>query len=175
VSEPESARAGLPVRGEIVATVSALALLVLMFALKWFGVAGVPGRSAVQAATTTSENAWQALTTLRWLMLATIAVTLGSFLLHQTQRGHGSQTDTSLLVTVLGALSAASVAYRVLISLPAPTEVLDQKLGAVLGVFSAVGIAVGGFDSLREERARSRRLEQRSRGRSGVARGVRAR
>jgi hypothetical protein len=102
-------------------------------------------------------------------------VTLGSFLLHQTQRGHGSQTDTSLLVTVLGALSAASVAYRVLISLPAPTEVLDQKLGAVLGVFSAVGIAVGGFDSLREERARSRRLEQRSRGRSGVARGVRAR
>jgi hypothetical protein len=167
--------AGVLVRGERVAAVSAVLLLALMFSLKWYGVAGVPGGSAVRAANPTAESAWDTLTTLRWLMLATVVVTVGSLVLHLSPRGHGSQTDTSLLVTALGALTAVLLIYRVFISLPEPTEVLDQKLGAVLGVFASIGIAFGGFDSLREERARARRLVQRSRRRPGIARGARAR
>jgi hypothetical protein len=108
-------------------------------------------------------------------MLTTVVVTVGSLVLHLSQRGHGSQTDTSLLVTALGALTAVLLIYRVFIGLPEPTEVLDQKLGAVLGVFASIGIAFGGFDSLREERARARRLVQRSRRGAGIARGARAR
>jgi cytochrome b561 len=175
MNEPESPPARAPARGELIGTASALALLVLMFGMPWYGVAGVPGSSATRAATATAENAWEALTVLRWLMLATIVVTVASAVLHLTQRRHGTQTDTSLLLTVLGALTAALVTYRVLISLPAPAEIVDQKLGAVLGVFSALGIAFGGFDSLREERARARRLVQRSKSRAGMARGARAR
>jgi hypothetical protein len=109
-------------------------------------------------------------------MLVTICVAIGSAVLHVSQRGHGTQTDTSLLVTTLGGATAALVAYRVLISLPQPNAVVDQKLGAVLGVLAALGIAFGGFESLREERAHARRLEQRSRGRSGpMAQRARAR
>lgn len=172
---PGWARAAMPPRGEVISGSSALLLLILMFALKWYGVAGVPGRSGMEAATTSSENGWDALTVLRWLMLLTILVTLSSFVLHLSQRGHGAQTDTSGIITLLGAVTAACVIYRVLISLPASTEVLDQKLGAVLGVFSAVGIAIGGFDSLREERARARRLVQRSRRQADLARRASAR
>jgi hypothetical protein len=165
----------MPPRGELISGSCALALLVLMFGLKWYGVAGVPGRSGMQAATTSSENAWDALGVLRWLMLVTIAVTLASFVLHLSQRGHGTQTDTSGVITILGAVTAGLVIYRVLIALPDSSEVLDQKLGAVLGVFTAVGIAIGGFDSLREERAKARRLVQRARRQTDLARRASAR
>jgi hypothetical protein len=46
--------------------------------------------------------------------------------------------------------------YRVLIVLPAGTRVIDQKLGAFLGVLCALGIAWGGYESIREQRARVR-------------------
>jgi hypothetical protein len=53
--------------------------------------------------------------------------------------------------------------------------VLDQKLGAVLGVLSAIAIAFGGFDALREERARQRQAVQRSRRTRKLAGDVQAR
>jgi hypothetical protein len=164
-----------PPRAELISAASALGLLVVMFGSEWFGVAGVPGRSQASPAISTAANAWDTLTVLRWLMLATIAVALVSPVLHLTQRRHGTQTDTSVVVTLLGAATAASVGFRVLVSLPMPTEVVDQKLGAVLGVFCALGIALGGFESLREERARVRRLVRSSRRAGRVADAHRAR
>jgi len=41
--------------------------------------------------------------------------------------------------------------------LPAGTRVIDQKLGALLGLLCALGIAWGGYESVREQRARARR------------------
>jgi hypothetical protein len=150
-------------RGELISTISALILLAVMFATEWYGVAGVPEASASRPAISTAKNAWHTMTVLRWLMLATIAVSLGAAILHFTQRGHGTRTDTGLLVTVMGVVTATLLFYRVLISLPMPSEVIDQKFGAVLGLVAAIGIAVGGFESLRADRARGRRLVQRSR------------
>jgi hypothetical protein len=94
-------------------------------------------------------------------MVATIVAALGSVVLHAQQRGHGSQTHTGAALTVLAGVTAALVTYRVLIGLPSPNLVVDQKLGAVLGVLCALGIAVGGFESMREERARARRAMRR--------------
>ena len=134
-------------RGELVSTASALVLLVAMFALEWYGVDGIPGRTRL----TSVENAWEALTLVRWLMLATIVVAVGTPFLHATQSTHGSKTSTGLIVTVLGALTAGFLVYRVLIDMPSPNEIVDQKFGALVGLAAALGIAVGGYDSLREE------------------------
>jgi hypothetical protein len=165
-----------PVRGgELIAGVCALALLAMMFSLEWFGVAGVPGASATRAATSTAVDAWHAMTVLRWLMLLTIGVTLGSVVLHLTQRGHGRMTETGLPIAVLGVLTAITLAWRVLISLPQPDQIIDQKLGAMLGLLAALGIALGGYERLREERRRAQRLEQKSRGGADVANEVPAR
>jgi hypothetical protein len=46
--------------------------------------------------------------------------------------------------------------YRVLIALPSGARVVDQKLGAVLGLVCALGIAWGGYEAIREQRARVR-------------------
>jgi hypothetical protein len=161
-------------RGELISAVSALALLVLMFGFAWYGTAGVPGRTSSQAAASGSENAWDALHIVRWLMVATIVATLGSVAVHLNQRGHGTQTETGAAITVLGAVTAALVTYRVLIAFPSPQMVVDQKLGAVLGVLCTLGIAVGGFESMREERARARRsrVRARDRGRGATAGGA---
>jgi hypothetical protein len=156
-------------RGELISTVSAIVLLALMFLTEWFGVAGVPEASATRPAISTSVDAWNAMTVLRWLMLATIAVTIGAATVHFTQRGHGARTDTGPIVTVMGAITAALIFYRVLISLPMPSRIVDQKLGAVLGLLSAIGIAIGGFESLRAERAHGRRPLQRLGSREGLS------
>ena len=142
--------------GALVSATSALALLVIMFATEWYGVAGVPDPSAVRPAVSTAENAWHGLTVTRWVLLATIVASIGAVVLHASQREHGNKTDTSLIVAALGGLSAVLLVYRVLIVLPSPTRVIDQKLGAFLGLLCALGIAWGGYEAIREQRARVR-------------------
>jgi hypothetical protein len=142
--------------GAVVSAVSALALLVILFAMEWYGVAGVPDPSAARPAVSTAENGWHGLTVTRWVLLATIVAAVGAVVLHASQREHGNKTDTSLVVAALGAVSAALLIYRVLIVLPAGTRVVDQKLGAVLGLLCTLGIAWGGYEAIREQRARAR-------------------
>ena len=150
-------------RGELTSAVSALGLLVVMFTTKWYGVAGVPDPSAARPAISTAENAWNGLTIVRWVMVVTIIAALGSVVLHASQRSHGSRTDTSLLIFALGGLTSLLLLYRVLIVLPQPTMVIDQKLGALLGLACAFGIALGGFESIREQRSHTRALSLRPR------------
>ena len=142
--------------GALVSAVSALALLVILFAMEWYGVAGVPDPSAVRPAVSTAENGWNGLTVTRWVLVATIVAAIGAVVLHASQREHGNKTDTSRIVAALGAISSVLLIYRVLIVLPAGTRVVDQKLGAFLGLICALGIAWGGYESIREQRARAR-------------------
>jgi hypothetical protein len=43
---------------------------------------------------------------------------------------------------------------RVLVDLPSPDRVVDQKLGALLGLIAGLGIAGGAWDAVREQRVR---------------------
>jgi hypothetical protein len=157
--------------GKLISATSALLLLALLFGTKWYGVAGVPDPSAARPAISTAENGWDGLTVVRWVILATIAVALGSLFLLVSQRGHGAKTDTSRLVTGFGALTSVLLIYRVLIVLPAGSEVIDQKLGAVLGLLCALGIAVGGYESIEDHRAQAQTGTRRSRRRTRIAAG----
>ncbi len=156
-------------QGALITAASAVALLVVMFAMEWYGVDELPGRVSAHRPLAHAENAWHGLTNVRWLMLLTIAVALGSVLLHGSQRAHGAKTNTGALVAMLGAITAVLLIDRVLIDLPSANAVVDQKLGAYLGVLSAVGIAFGGYESMLEERARRRRVARASRTRREVA------
>jgi hypothetical protein len=134
---------------DIVSAASAVLLLAVMFALAWYGGDGIPGRTSRLIYT---ENGWAALTLVRWLMLFTILAAVGSALLHLSQRSHGARTDTGLAIAFLGALTSGVLIYRVLIDLPSANQIVDQKLGAFLGVLCALGIAYGGLEALRAER-----------------------
>jgi hypothetical protein len=149
--------------GELVAALSAIALCVLMFGVQWYGVAGVSGVLASRPAVSGAENAWHGLTNLRWVMLAAATVAVASFALRIAQRFSARQVNLSPVVMTLGSVTAALLVYRVLINPPAPGSVVDQKVGAFLGLLSALGIAFGGYDSRRETRKSRRRVVQRSR------------
>lgn len=150
-------------RGEVWSAASALALLALMLLTKWYGVAGVPDPSAARPAISSAESGWTGLPLVRWIVLATALVAIGSVLLHASQRRHGAKTDTSRLVAGLGTLTSLLLVYRVLIALPSASKVIDQKLGAVLGLVCAIAVTLGGYESIAEHRARSRAGDQRSR------------
>ncbi len=137
----------------------ALALLIMMFALKWYGAVGI-AHGAERSGRSSSQTAWQGLTDLRWLMLLTIVVTLGAVVLHIHQHSHGAQTNTAFLVAALGSLTATALAIRVLVALPSAGSVVDIKLGGFLGLICAIGIALGGFEAIREERARIDRIRE---------------
>lgn len=142
-------------RGELPGAAFALGLLVSMFALKWFGV---DGRPTARGANVRAEDAWNGLTLLRWLILLTVVVALASVALHVAQRGHGVKTDTSLAVAALATVSALLVAYRVLIEPPDPSSVVDQKLGALVGLGCAAGLAACSWETVRHFRALSARF-----------------
>ncbi len=146
-----------------------------MFLTKWYGVAGVPDPSAARPAISTAVNAWNSLSVVRWVMLITIAAALGSVVLRASQRTHGTKTDTSRVLAALGTVTFALLVYRVLIVLPGASEVIDQKLGAILGLLCALGIALGGYESMRERRTVALRATVRSRRRERLASGERAR
>jgi hypothetical protein len=166
VPAPKAASAPAPVPAPKAASApapaSALLLLVFMFAFKWFGVVERPG-AAGSSGKQSAAGAWTELSIVRWLLLLSVLVTLGSVVIHVSQRSHGSQTNTTLPVTLLGGLAALALFYRLLIDLPSPHTVVDVKLGGFLGLLAAIGIAFGGLESLRDLRQRRTRVTQRSR------------
>ena len=73
------------------------------------------------------------------------------------------------MVAGLGSLTSLLLIYRVLIVLPSGAKVIDQKLGACLALICALGIALGGYESIAEHRARAQKKLQRTRRRSRIA------
>ena len=142
-----------------------------MFATKWYGVAGVPDPSAARPAISTAENAWDGLSLVRWAMIACILAVVGSVVLHASQRAHGTRTDTSLIILGLGGLTFALLFYRVLLVLPQADRVIDQKLGAVLGLGCALAITLGGVESVHEQQRFQRDLARRPRRRGQMRTG----
>lgn len=121
-------------RGELLAGTGAVLLLVFMLAGKWYG----HGRGA--------RTGWEALTVLRWLLVVTIAAALALVAAQLTRRSPAIPVTLSLIVAVLGSITVLALIYRVLISAPA-----HEQAGAFLGLLFAIGLAYGGYLSLREE------------------------
>jgi hypothetical protein len=147
--------------GEGLSAASALALVVVMFAFRWYGTVALP-RAAQQAGMSSAENAWHALAVVRWLMLLTVLGALAGALVLTVPRLETVRLWSTSTLAGLATLTAAVLAYRVLIDPPAAAAVVDVKLGGYLGLLCSVGIALGAHDSLRRERDRLRSVRLRS-------------
>jgi hypothetical protein len=121
-------------RGELLAGTGAVLLFVFLLAGKWYGHGGQ------------ARTGWEALTSLRWLLLVTIAAALALVAAQVARRSPAIPVTLSMIVAVLGLITVLALIYRVLISPPA-----HEQAGAFLGLLSAIGLAYGGFLSLREE------------------------
>jgi hypothetical protein len=138
-------------RGELIAGGAALLLLALMFLAPWYGLHPVLAPTAGTLGTSTSVSGWHALTHLRWLILLTVITALALTYFQATRKAPAVPVSLSVIVSVLAVLTALSLIYRVLINVPGPDDLLEQKLGAYLGLLSALALAYGGYESTRTE------------------------
>ena len=116
-------------RGELIAGAAAVVLLVVLFALSWFG----------------TVTGWNGLPGVRWLLLATAAAGLLLAFFQQTRRAPALPVVLSVIVTALAAVTAVVLVIRL------ATSAGTAQVGAYLGLAAELGILVGAFLSLRDE------------------------
>jgi hypothetical protein len=137
--------------GEWIAGISGLLLLVFMFALRWYQPKGVSDPTAALLGFEVAPlNGWDGLTNVRWLMLLTGVFGLGLVWAQATRRAPAVPVTLSLFVMLLGGLTTLVLIYRVLIN-PPGGPLIEQKAGPYLALAAAIGVAYGGYASLRQE------------------------
>ncbi|MGI8863868.1 MAG: hypothetical protein ACR2JH_05625 [Solirubrobacteraceae bacterium] len=129
-------------RDQLLAAASALVLLVLLLALKWFG----PGAITSSDHATSTVNGWHGLIHLRWLILVTIAFAVGGAALGAGKPRSRLQLPFSAILALLALASLLWLGYRVLISIPP-----GEKPAAYAGLVCALAIFLGGCASLLRE------------------------
>jgi hypothetical protein len=85
-------------RGELVAAMFAVVLLVFLFALPWFRSSG-PGPHH------STSNGWEGLPILRWLILVTVVAGLLLAFFQETRRAPALPVVLSVIATALAALT----------------------------------------------------------------------
>jgi hypothetical protein len=120
-------------RGEWTVAAGSVVLLASMLALPWYG-----GAQTV--------NGWNGLSHFRWLAVVTLVASVALLFFQATRRAPAIPVTLSLFVSVLGALCAAWLLYRVAID-----PVAGRKVGGWAGLAGAIAIAYGGFSATRRE------------------------
>jgi hypothetical protein len=104
-----------------------------LLAAPWYAL-GVPIHAPFPVAAPATISGWKLLTTVRWLAVVTIGVTIvGEPLIAVSAR----------LTRVLAGITTLALAYRVLISVPDSSKVEAPLVCAYLGLVAAAAIAVG--------------------------------
>ena len=140
-------------KGELVAGGGAVLLFVALFFLPWFAPGGTSGSLGSRSGVSTSADGWHSLTNSRWILLITIAVSVGLVISAATQRSPAVPSTLSMISCVLGAVSSLLVLYRVIDHPFAAAGVAPvlAKPGIYCGLIAAVVIAYGGYLSLHAE------------------------
>lgn len=145
-------------RGEVIAGASGALLLVSMF-FPWYGYK-INARSL--GSLVPSEDAWNAFTVVSIYLLLTAAIALSLALVQATRRSPALPVSLSVIALVLGLVATVVILLRILdppaaSGLPsgfgslAPELQPTLKLGAWVGLVSAIGITAGSYLSMREE------------------------
>jgi hypothetical protein len=125
-------------RGEIIATVSAVVLVVLMFAVPWVSFASPGGGH-------TTANAWTSFPTLRWLLLVTAALGLLAAYLQAARSAPALPVALDMVLVTLAAITTLVLLIRLLTGSGSP------EVGGWLGLVATAGLTAGAFKALRVE------------------------
>jgi hypothetical protein len=125
-------------RGEIVAFVSAVLLVALLFLVPWFEFANPGGGH-------TSASGWTSLPTLRWLILATAGTGLLVVYFQASRDTPALPVAWDVIAVTLSAVMTVVVLIRLLTGEGTP------QIGAIAGLAAVAGLTAGAFMSLREE------------------------
>ena len=140
----------------MIAAVSAVALLIIMFLFDWFGN-DFGGASA-----------WQSFSIIDIILFITVLVAIGAAVMAANAQSVDSPVAISALVAGLGILSVLLILFRIIdppdfgvagaaideaeaLGLETDGVEIGRKIGVFLGLIAAGGIAYGGFLAMQEE------------------------
>lgn len=143
-------------RGEMIAAVSAILLLLIMFIFDWFGndFGGA--------------NAWESFSVIDIILFITIIVAIGLAVMAANAQTVDLPVAGSALVAGLGILSVLLILFRIIdvpdfggagaaleeaeaLGIDTGGAEIGRKIGVFLGLIAAGGIAYGGYRSMQEE------------------------
>ncbi len=140
-------------QGEKIAGVSGIALILIMFIFKWFGLKAGVGGFTVEG----SRNAWGSYGFIDIVLFITGVAAVGLAALAASETETGLPVAAGAIVAGLGALSV----LLIIISLISPPDFgadlsgtgIDhtRKIGVWLGLIAAIGVAYGGWRAMQEE------------------------
>jgi hypothetical protein len=145
-------------RGEMIAGVSAIALLLIMFIFTWFSFGGEVGEVAQQQAeqlgievpevdTSVDFNAFESFDFIDLILLLTVIAGVGLAVLAASNRAVGLPVAASAITAGLGILSVILILFRII----DPPGETDREIGVWLGLLAAAGVAIGGWIAMQEE------------------------
>jgi hypothetical protein len=140
-------------RGERIAAISAIALLLIMSLFNWYG-------SDVQ-----TWNAWQAFALIDLILFLAIVAAIGMAVLSMGNTRLDLPASPAMVTLGLGAFSALLVLYRIIdppgLGFGQAAEAfgvdlgIGRSIGIYLGLIAAAGIAYGGWLARQDEMGRS--------------------
>jgi hypothetical protein len=136
-------------RGEKIAGVAGLALIIIEFLAWWGGpdlsatVNGIP----VGFETGGSFSAWDAASFMDIIWFIAGLSGIGLAVLAASDYEAGFPVAASAVTTALGALATLLIVYRII----DPPYDLSRKYGVFLGLIAAAGVAYGGWLAMQEE------------------------
>jgi magnesium-transporting ATPase (P-type) len=143
--------------GETIAAAAGLALFIIMFIFKWFGVDFGSDSLGLGSAVDASANAWNSMEWIRWILLITALVAIGGALMTANAQSVNTPVAISAITCGLGILSVILILFRI-IDPPSSGDIPDgfdisisRKIGVFLGLIAAGGIAYGGWRAMEEE------------------------
>jgi hypothetical protein len=133
--------------GEKIAGASAVLLFIFMF-FDWFSVDVEGGLISVDVG-----NAWDTLDLIPIILMLAIVAAIAVAVIRLTDAVFEPSVSINAVVSILGAISALLILYRIVNPPDAPVSNIDinPALGIFLGLLAAVGIAYGGYRAMQEE------------------------
>ncbi len=140
-------------QGEKIAGISGVALILIMFIFKWFGLKAGVGGFAFEG----SRNAWGSYGFIDIVLFITVVAAVGLAAIKASDADVGLPVAASAVVAGLGVLSVVLI----IISIISPPDFgadlsgtgIDhtRKIGVWLGLLAAIGVAYGGWRAMQEE------------------------
>src|SRR2546422_2695825 len=136
-------------QGEKIAGVSGIALILIMFIFKWFGLKAGVGGFSVEG----SRNAWGSYGFIDIVLFITVVAAVGLAVIRASETEVGLPVAASAVVAGLGILSVVLI----IISIISPPDFgaggisgIDhtRKIGVWLGLIAAAGVAYGGWRAM---------------------------
>jgi hypothetical protein len=142
-------------RGELIAAVGGLLLLITLFLVDWYSAgASVTLPLGTTVSVSGDFGAWDGEGFLGFIanlvILAAALSAVGLAILTATSRTIALPVAASALTTALGIAAVVMVLMRMVFQ-PGPNELIDLKFGILLALIAALIVTYGGWESMKEE------------------------